>query len=155
MAHLPPSSALSPPPTALYTSPISLTSPGIPDVPAGPSSLAQAMSRPSSRQPSFALGPISESLRRPSSFTRISSRMSSRGSSSGVSTPLGRKRRQGAGLAGPSAISNAAAAEKGDWAHMDADEVFRRLPVGEVKKVEDKLRKEATSKQGELRSMVG
>jgi len=37
---------------------------------------------------------------------------------------------------------------------MDPDEVFRRLNVKEVKKVEGILRSSAAGKQGELRSMV-
>lgn len=147
-------SSLSPSDT-LYASPVSLTAPTIPD----PSSSTYDASR-NSRQASFALSPVSDTLRRPSSFSRFSSRMSSRGSSSGISTPQGRKRKPGSGLApsGPARAGTPGASaliDKGDWAHMDADEVFRQLPVGEVKKVEDKLRKEAESKQGELRSMVG
>lgn len=42
-----------------------------------------------------------------------------------------------------------------DWSAIDADEVFRRLPVGEVKRVEGKMRDDALNKQSELRSMVG
>ena len=42
-----------------------------------------------------------------------------------------------------------------DWAGMEPDEVFRRLPVLEVKKVEAKMRGDAMNKQSELRSMVG
>lgn len=41
-----------------------------------------------------------------------------------------------------------------DWAHMDPDQVFRRLNVKEIKKVEQMLRAQAQSKQEELRSMV-
>lgn len=42
-----------------------------------------------------------------------------------------------------------------DWANVEPDEVFRRLPVNEVKRVEGKMRKEALDKQSELRAMVG
>lgn len=42
----------------------------------------------------------------------------------------------------------------GQWATMDPDEVFRRLNVKEVKKVEGLLRASAAGKQGELRNMV-
>jgi hypothetical protein len=42
-----------------------------------------------------------------------------------------------------------------DWAAVDADDVFRRLPVHEVKRVEAKMRADALNKQSELRSMVG
>jgi hypothetical protein len=42
-----------------------------------------------------------------------------------------------------------------DWAEVEPDEVFRRLPVVEVKRVEQKMRTDASNKQSELRSMVG
>ena len=42
-----------------------------------------------------------------------------------------------------------------DWSALDPDEVFRRLPVGEVKRVESKMRDEALNKQSDLRLMVG
>ena len=42
-----------------------------------------------------------------------------------------------------------------DWGNIEPDEVFRRLPVGEVRKVEAKMRTDALGKQAELRSMVG
>lgn len=38
---------------------------------------------------------------------------------------------------------------------MEPDEVFRRLPVQEIKRVEAKMRTDALNKQSELRSMVG
>lgn len=38
---------------------------------------------------------------------------------------------------------------------MEPDEVFRRLSVNEVRKVEAKMRGDALNKQSELRSMVG
>lgn len=46
-------------------------------------------------------------------------------------------------------------AAEGDWAAMEPDEVFRRLPVAEVKRVEGKMRADALNKQSELRNMVG
>ncbi|WWD16437.1 hypothetical protein CI109_100863 [Kwoniella shandongensis] len=42
-----------------------------------------------------------------------------------------------------------------DWASLEPDEVFKRLPVHEVKRVEAKMRSEALNKQSELRAMVG
>ena len=42
-----------------------------------------------------------------------------------------------------------------DWAEVEPDEVFRRLPVQEVRRVEQKMRTDALNKQSELRSMVG
>lgn len=42
-----------------------------------------------------------------------------------------------------------------DWANIEPDQIFKLLPVGEVRKVEAKMRKEALDKQSELRSMVG
>lgn len=42
-----------------------------------------------------------------------------------------------------------------DWGNVEPDDVFRRLPVGEVRKVEARMRTEALGKQAELRSMVG
>lgn len=48
-----------------------------------------------------------------------------------------------------------AAVKEGDWVTMEPDEVFRSLPVNEVKRVESKMRTDALNKQSELRSMVG
>jgi hypothetical protein len=42
-----------------------------------------------------------------------------------------------------------------DWAVVEPDEVFRRLPIAEIKRVEQKMRTDALNKQSELRSMVG
>jgi hypothetical protein len=53
-----------------------------------------------------------------------------------------------------SAKPNGVVGNDGQWATMDPDEVFRRLNVKEVKKVEGILRSSAAGKQGELRSMV-
>lgn len=62
----------------------------------------------------------------------------------------------------PSSVSTASSARRKyepandrDWAGMEPDEVFRRLPVHEVKRVEAKMRTDALNKQSELRSMVG
>ncbi|KAJ9121715.1 hypothetical protein QFC22_002335 [Naganishia vaughanmartiniae] len=51
-------------------------------------------------------------------------------------------------------IRKRASAKDGNWAMMDPDEVFRRLHVAEVKKVENQLRTTADGKQAELRTMV-
>ncbi|KLT41250.1 hypothetical protein CC85DRAFT_286686 [Cutaneotrichosporon oleaginosum] len=61
--------------------------------------------------------------------------------------PSGRGHRRRAALVGKE--------EEVDWATVDPDEVFRRLPVHEVKRVEAKMRADALNKQSELRSMVG
>jgi hypothetical protein len=53
---------------------------------------------------------------------------------SGVSTPSQRRRR-----VLPGADKDKVPDDK-DWAGMEPDEIFRRLPVGEVKKVEAKMR---------------
>ncbi|KAL7424679.1 hypothetical protein Q5752_000363 [Cryptotrichosporon argae] len=73
------------------------------------------------------------------------SNSTTRRGSGGVSTP-----RNPARSGEPSANLNDA-----DWASMEADEVFRRLPVNDVKKVEARLRADALNKQSELRAMVG
>ncbi|WVQ74709.1 hypothetical protein IAR50_004313 [Cryptococcus sp. DSM 104548] len=67
-----------------------------------------------------------------------------------------RRRRQNKdplGTPGTPGTPNAVDGE--DWAEVEPDEVFRRLPVGEVKKIEGRMRSEALGKQSELRSMVG
>lgn len=51
--------------------------------------------------------------------------------------------------------ANGVMKEEVDWAEVEPDEVFRRLPVAEVKRVEQKMRTDALNKQSELRSMVG
>ncbi len=66
---------------------------------------------------------------------------------SGTSTRIARRVKQ-------SAQRTAPVGDK-DWAGMEPDEVFRRLSVNEVKKVEAKMRGDALNKQSELRSMVG
>lgn len=58
----------------------------------------------------------------------------------------------------PRRFRAAAAAGSGDdanWAGIEPDDVFRRMPVGEVRRVEGKMRADALNKQSELRSMVG
>ncbi|KAL1411795.1 hypothetical protein Q8F55_002762 [Vanrija albida] len=58
----------------------------------------------------------------------------------------------------PRRFRAAAAAGSNDdanWAGIEPDDVFRRLPVGEVRRVEGKMRADALNKQSELRSMVG
>ena len=69
-------------------------------------------------------------------------------SASGASTPRRKVRTKANG--GPSEKLS-----EEDWAELDADEVFRRLGVTEVKKVEAQMRTDASNKQTELRSMVG
>ena len=76
----------------------------------------------------------------------------SQSSVSGQSTPGGgvypRKRRDGRDFA-------SVPEGETDWSALDPDEVLRRLPVGEVKRVEGRMREEAANKQSELRAMVG
>ena len=69
--------------------------------------------------------------------------------SSGLSTPETRRRRYQA-----KKNPNVKQIEV-DWAEVEPDEVFRRLPVQEVRRVEQKMRTDALNKQSELRSMVG
>lgn len=72
----------------------------------------------------------------------------STGSVLGRASGPGRKRRQ-------KEANGKSADNKEDWADIEPDEVFRRLPVREVKRVEAKMRGEALNKQSELRAMVG
>jgi hypothetical protein len=53
-----------------------------------------------------------------------------------------------------SSVPGSVVGKDGQWATMDPDEVFRRLNVKEVRKVEGLLRASAAGKQGELRNMV-
>ncbi|ODO04509.1 hypothetical protein I350_05113 [Cryptococcus amylolentus CBS 6273] len=75
------------------------------------------------------------------------------------STPYRRRRRQNkdplATPGTPGTPGSGGGADGEDWAEVEPDEVFRRLPVGEVKRIEAKMRSEALGKQSELRSMVG
>ena len=99
----------------------------------------------SSSQASFA----TDMTRRPS-FTpsqRKGSQMSSLGETSNREYGY-RKRREGREFA-------SVPEGETDWSAIEPDEVFRRLPVGEVRKVEGKMRAEAANKQSELRAMVG
>lgn len=88
--------------------------------------------------------------RRGSSLSGVMSRKASQASFSGTSTPTRRPLRKLLGKDGKILEQD----EK-DWAGMEPDDVFRRLPVNEVKKVEAKMRSDAMNKQSELRSMVG
>ncbi|OWZ69331.1 hypothetical protein AYX14_05282 [Cryptococcus neoformans] len=72
----------------------------------------------------------------------------STGSVLGRASGPGRKRRQ-------KEANGKSTDNKEDWADIEPDEVFRRLPVREVKRVEAKMRSEALNKQSELRAMVG
>ncbi|WVW80227.1 hypothetical protein I302_102205 [Kwoniella bestiolae CBS 10118] len=75
----------------------------------------------------------------------------------GTSTPtilgVGRRKRNMDGNGGGSGTLTPTS--KDDWANMEPDEVFRRLPVNEVRRVESKMRGDALNKQSELRLMVG
>jgi hypothetical protein len=73
--------------------------------------------------------------------------------SSGLSTPETRRKRYLSKRKDSKA--NGVVREEVDWAEVEPDEVFRRLPVAEVKRVEQKMRTDALNKQSELRSMVG
>jgi hypothetical protein len=74
--------------------------------------------------------------------------------SSGLSSPDTRRRRYlSRKKSDPSKTGGIR--EEVDWAGVEPDEVFRRLPVSEIKRVEQKMRTEALNKQSELRSMVG
>lgn len=103
------------------------------------------------RQPSSSsqLSLSTDNTRRPSSaYQRNNSQASISGPSAPGEQAYPRKRRDGRGFA-------SVPEGETDWSSLDPDEVFRRLPVGEVKKVEGKMRAEAANKQSELRSMVG
>lgn len=121
------------PSTSFTNHSFSLSPSGIPNTSADAST---SRMRPT-RNGSFALTLVTETSRRQSGF-------SSR-NMSGTSTPSNRRAKQKLG----------ASIGDRDWAGMEPDEVFRRLPVGEVKKVEAKMRGDAMNKQSELRSMVG
>ena len=94
--------------------------------------------------------------RRTSGQTVTTSRKPSQTTTSGTSTPQW-NRRGGRSSIGVNGKVSSIEEEVGgrDWARMDADEVFRKLPVNEVKRVELKMRTEAFNKQSDLRSMVG
>ncbi|WVQ78802.1 hypothetical protein IAT38_000893 [Cryptococcus sp. DSM 104549] len=84
-------------------------------------------------------------------FSSKSGTPSVAGTSTGTITgsTIGRRRRKERAHAGTNGV------EKEDWADVEPDEVFRRLPVNEVKRVEAKMRSDALNKQSELRAMVG
>lgn len=111
-----------------------------------PPSSSPATSQRKHRLPSGSIQPFTDYYRRPSG---LQTRKSSQASASGTSTPYG--------VNGPTRKRKGVAVPGGetDWSSVDADEVFRRLPVGEVKRVEAKMRDDASNKQSELRSMVG
>ncbi|ORX35220.1 hypothetical protein BD324DRAFT_82122 [Kockovaella imperatae] len=81
----------------------------------------------------------------PSMARRVSSH-----SASGTATPRSRRNN---GLGTTSKLLENVA--ENDWAAMDPDEVFRRLGVADVRRVEATMRADAANKQSELRSMVG
>ena len=67
-----------------------------------------------------------------------------------MSGPAGRRSNPQSSFGPPTGVTG----KDGQWATMDPDEVFRRLNVKEVRKVESLLRASAAGKQGELRNMV-
>lgn len=77
--------------------------------------------------------------------------------SSGLSSPDTRRRRYLSRKKSDTSKSTGSGGirEEVDWAGEEPDEVFRRLPISEIKRVEQKMRTEALNKQSELRSMVG
>ncbi|KAJ9102517.1 hypothetical protein QFC21_002917 [Naganishia friedmannii] len=105
------------------------------------SSFSQYGGTSMSRQGSHASAAPSDATYRPADMSR-------RGTALTIATqqsPYGGNR--------PS-LRKRASAKDGNWAMMDPDEVFRRLHVAEVKKVESQLRTTADGKQAELRTMV-
>ncbi|OCF75076.1 hypothetical protein I204_03925 [Kwoniella mangroviensis CBS 8886] len=104
-------------------------------------------SRRSIRTPSYVPPPSI-----PSTFRQPSIAPSAADTSTPTILGVGRRKRinadgQGSGTLTPTS--------KDDWANMEPDEVFRRLPVNEVRRVESKMRSDALNKQSELRLMVG
>ncbi|KAK8861647.1 hypothetical protein IAR55_002470 [Kwoniella newhampshirensis] len=132
--------------------------PQLPSYPTGPD---PSSSRRSTRAPPFAPSfqtPFtnhSELPRRDSErIHRGSVAPSVAGTSTG--TVLGNGRRsKGNRNEGSVAEAGGGGGSKEEWARLEPDEVFRRLPVNEVKRVESKMRSEALNKQSELRAMVG
>ncbi|WWC68540.1 uncharacterized protein I206_102469 [Kwoniella pini CBS 10737] len=108
-------------------------------------------SKRSIRAPSYISRPSIPSFdpHRQSSFSRSSVHPSVTGTSTPtlLGTGVSRGKRNENGVLTPTS--------KDDWAGMEPDEVFRRLPVNEVKRVESKMRNDALNKQSELRLMVG
>jgi hypothetical protein len=84
-------------------------------------------------------------------YARRARRLAAR-AASGAGTGSGASAGQGAGVGGQ---GQRTIMEEKDWAGIEPDEIFRTLPVQEVRKVEAKMRADALNKQSELRSMVG
>ncbi|WWC60390.1 uncharacterized protein I303_102962 [Kwoniella dejecticola CBS 10117] len=103
------------------------------------------------RAPSYVSRPSIPSFDPPrqASFSRASIAPSVTGDSTPtlLRTGVSRRKRNENGVLTPTS--------KDDWAGMEPDEVFRRLPVNEVRRVEGKMRNDALNKQSELRLMVG
>ncbi len=108
-------------------------------------SFGASSSRRVRRADSLSLSSVTELPRRPSI---LSPRNIPKTAASDTSTPNSRRIKQ------PQQQQQRHVGEM-DWAGMEPDEVFRRLPVNEVRKVESKMREDALNKQSELRSMVG
>ncbi len=108
-------------------------------------SFGASSSRRVRRADSLSLSSVTELPRRPSI---LSPRNVPKTAASDTSTPNSRRIKQ------PQQQQQRHVGEM-DWAGMEPDEVFRRLPVNEVRKVESKMREDALNKQSELRSMVG
>jgi hypothetical protein len=98
------------------------------------SSLPSSSRRPSKFNSSIPLPPRPDFSRRSSTFSSASVTPSGRKSStvSALNGKLSKRRESQPKDDGPGG--------QRDWASMEPDEVFRRLPVGEVKKVESFLR---------------
>ncbi|WVN90705.1 uncharacterized protein L203_105947 [Cryptococcus depauperatus CBS 7841] len=130
---------------------VSSSYPSVSDFPPAqlPSSSGSSMIRGGS-------GPISTSQRTTPEMSRRASERSTyaapsyAGSTAGTIRASMSERRRGRDSSGKTGVNNME-----DWANVDADEIFKRLPVGEAKRVEAKMRAEALNKQSELRAMVG
>ncbi|OCF31631.1 hypothetical protein I317_06120 [Kwoniella heveanensis CBS 569] len=128
------------------------TTPGPAPYPSLPSYPVPESSRRSTRTSSFAHRPSIPEFNYRHSDRSFVTRGSIAPSVAETSTPTitgYRRRREKDGTSTPGTGG------KEDWADLEPDEVFRRLPVNEVKRVEARMRSDALNKQSELRSMVG
>ncbi|WVF65857.1 hypothetical protein IAT40_000594 [Kwoniella sp. CBS 6097] len=130
------------------------TTPGPTSYPSLPSYPVPESSRRSTRTSSFAHRPSIPDFNYRQSDRSVITRGSIAPSVAETSTPTitGYRRRKSEKDGGTSTPGTGG---KEDWADLEPDEVFRRLPVNEVKKVEARMRSDALNKQSELRSMVG
>ncbi|WVO18684.1 hypothetical protein L204_106404 [Cryptococcus depauperatus] len=130
---------------------VSSSYPSVPDFPPAqlPSSSGSSMIR-------GGLGPVSTSQQTTPEMSRRASERSAyaapsyAGSTAGTIRASMSERKRGRDSSGKTGVNNME-----DWANVDADEIFKRLPIGEAKRVEAKMRAEALNKQSELRAMVG